>query len=55
MCSDLGNMRSIVLFGNNEESVDWKRYRSVLRSCQLVEDLDSLEYGDFTEIGTSVL
>lgn len=46
-----GSIRSIVLFGNKERFVDWQRYRSVLRSCQLVEDLDSLDYGDFTEIG----
>lgn len=45
------SIRNIVLFGKQGLPIDWRRYRTVLRACQLVEDLDRLEYGDCTELG----
>ena len=42
------SVRNVILFGS---PMQWQRYRTVLRVCQLEADLDSFLHGDQTGIG----
>lgn len=43
-----GTIQENILFGSEMDS---QRYRETLERCSLVKDLESLPYGDLTEIG----